>query len=132
MTRLQEGETAEGNLRDLTTFCSDVIQQVTQSVNTFMPVQLQVLCRELQAAVESRWPGMGHAILLAFLFLRVICPAIIVPESLVALDVPPERKRPLVLLSKSMQAVANGTLCYTVCVCVCVECVMCGVYVSYA
>lgn len=98
----------EGNLRDLTTLVSELIHQITASVRTFVPTQLAALSRELHVAVERRWPGVGFAILTAFLFLRVFCPAVIVPELLVGMDVPQERKRALVLVSKALQAVANG------------------------
>ena len=105
----QEGETVDGNLKDLTTQVSELIHQIAASVRTFVPLQMQVVSRELYTAVEKRWPGMGFSILTAFLFLRVFCPAVIVPEPLLGIEIPQERKRALVLVSKALQAVANGT-----------------------
>ena len=46
-----------------------------------VPFPLRVLCFYIKEEVEKRFPGKGNIGVAAFVFLRLICPAIVAPET---------------------------------------------------
>ena len=62
---------------------------------------------------EKKWDGKGYTAVGGFLFLRLICPALVFPEknNLLAdpsASVSGEGRRGLMLVSKALQNLANG------------------------
>jgi len=78
------------------------------------PLQFRFFCHLLQKETQKKFPDQSWPISTGgFFFLRYICPAIIAPENLIpefaTLAKGPNVRRTLVLLSKTIQNLANGT-----------------------
>jgi len=67
------------------------------------------MCRHLQKSVETRFPTSQASAVGGFLFLRLICPALVSPISFGILKKPPtnESGRALILVAKILQNIAN-------------------------
>ncbi|KAJ3436362.1 neurofibromin [Anaeramoeba flamelloides] len=73
------------------------------------PIQLRVIAWKLCKATEGKFENSKQVVLSGFFFLRLFCPAIVVPFKYGILDKPVDKeiRRGLVLISKVLQNVAN-------------------------
>ncbi|KAJ3426082.1 ras gtpase-activating protein [Anaeramoeba flamelloides] len=73
------------------------------------PMQLRTIACKLCKATEDKFENSKQVVLAGFFFLRLFCPAIVVPFKYGILDKPVDKeiRRGLVLISKVLQNVAN-------------------------
>lgn len=106
------GETNQANLENIT---QTLLDNIYNSVDQF-PEPFRKMCAHLRREAEKKfpgeYPGTLHAAVGGFVFLRYICPAIVVPQKYGLLEMAPGPNilRHLLLLSKVVQTVANGVL----------------------
>eukprot|EP01094_Clydonella_sp_ATCC50884_P017881 TRINITY_DN319_c2_g1_i5.p1 TRINITY_DN319_c2_g1~~TRINITY_DN319_c2_g1_i5.p1 ORF type:complete len:613 (+),score=170.51 TRINITY_DN319_c2_g1_i5:35-1873(+) len=106
-----EGVDVEANMQTLIAASSAFLDTVVNSIEN-APKVLRELLRHLYDGAEKKWPGKGYTAVGGFLFLRLICPALVFPEknNLVPEGVVPDNdgRRGLMLVSKALQNLANG------------------------
>lgn len=96
-------------------FLLQVLDEVTLSIFTSpdaCPKTLRYICGCLQRAVVAKWPHerlVRTRVVSGFIFLRLLCPAILNPRSfnLIAEPPPPTAARSLVMVAKCLQNLAN-------------------------
>ncbi|KAK5650860.1 hypothetical protein RI129_001889 [Pyrocoelia pectoralis] len=96
-------------------FLLQVLDQVTLSI--FMspeacPKSVRFICGSLQRAVVAKWPGerlVRTRVVSGFIFLRLLCPALLNPRQfgLVGEQPSPAATRSLVMVAKCLQNLAN-------------------------
>mmetsp|Transcript_24886 Transcript_24886/g.62471 ORF Transcript_24886/g.62471 Transcript_24886/m.62471 type:complete len:799 (-) Transcript_24886:56-2452(-) len=99
------------NLRQLQHLCEQFLHGIVDHVEQ-LPLPLRQICRELQIIVTHRFRERRYIVPSSLLFMRFICPALITPHQYGVLDkketVSPEALRTLLLISKTLQALASG------------------------
>ncbi|XP_031782247.1 ras GTPase-activating protein 1 [Nasonia vitripennis] len=96
-------------------FLLQVLDEVTLSIFTspdMCPKSLRYICCCLQRAVVAKWPHerlVRTRVVSGFIFLRLLCPAILNPKSfnLIAESPSPAATRSLVMVAKCLQNLAN-------------------------
>mmetsp|Transcript_14372 Transcript_14372/g.19948 ORF Transcript_14372/g.19948 Transcript_14372/m.19948 type:complete len:1030 (-) Transcript_14372:186-3275(-) len=83
-------------------------------INSFdiMPIEFRMIAYILQSSVLKKFPECRHSVVGSFLFLRLLCPLIVTPLTEwegVPDPVPVNQKKGLVLMSKVLQNISNGT-----------------------
>ncbi|KAH3745039.1 RasGTPase-activating protein [Pelomyxa schiedti] len=108
-----KGEDIEANCRKLEALAERFFAQIVTSVAT-LPLDIKMYLTVIRQVVQRSVPAASLKAVGALLFLRYICPAISSPEiySIVPLTEPPSKvaRRPLVLVTKVLQCLANQTL----------------------
>jgi len=109
--KIRPGQDAEENWRNLKTWAQTFFDTIVNSLNR-CPYQFREVCSYLQAAVGERYPNFRnkHTFTGGFIFLRFFCPAVVAPEAFGISNavIPAEKRRGLVLISKSLQNLSNG------------------------
>jgi serine/threonine protein kinase len=102
----------KNNLRQLQHLCEQFLCGIVDNVCE-LPLPVRQICRELQIIVTHRFRERRYIVPSSLLFLRFLCPALITPHQYGVLDekehVSPEARRTLILVSKTLQALASGT-----------------------
>ncbi len=101
------------HLANLMHVCDDLFASILASV-VRAPRQLREVCHLLREEVEKKFPGTTRISVGGLMFLRFICPAIVAPVQSGCLEnsgqVPSRpARRALLMVSKIMQKLANGT-----------------------
>lgn len=109
--RLTRFEEACANAVHLLSLLDEVIDRIFASVE-HCPKNLRYICHCLQRSVQSKWPNdqlIRTQAVGSFIFLRLICPAILHPRSFnLCHDIPSENaSRSLILIAKSLQNLSN-------------------------
>ncbi|KAJ3425313.1 inhibitory regulator protein ira1-related [Anaeramoeba flamelloides] len=96
------------NLMELTQLFFDKIMNSLE----FLPVNFFKIANILKITVENKFENCTNIVIAGFFFLRFICPAIISPENaeIVKERIPVEVRRALILITKSLQNLANGVM----------------------
>ncbi|XP_028159848.1 ras GTPase-activating protein 1-like [Ostrinia furnacalis] len=92
-----------------------ILDQITLSIFTSpeaCPRPVRYLCGCLQRAAVAKWPNerfVRTRVVSGFIFLRLICPALVEPRAwaLVASAPPPHAQRSLLMVAKCLQNLAN-------------------------
>ncbi|CAG9566231.1 unnamed protein product [Danaus chrysippus] len=92
-----------------------ILDQITLSIFTSpeaCPRPIRYLCGCLQRAAVAKWPNerfVRTRVVSGFIFLRLICPALVEPRSwgLVTSAPPPHAQRSLLMVAKCLQNLAN-------------------------
>ncbi|XP_059056111.1 ras GTPase-activating protein 1 [Achroia grisella] len=92
-----------------------ILDQITLSIFTSpesCPRPLRYLCGCLQRAAVAKWPNerfVRTRVVSGFIFLRLICPALVEPRAfgLVSSAPPPHAQRSLLMVAKCLQNLAN-------------------------
>ncbi|KAL4710967.1 hypothetical protein ACJJTC_017932 [Scirpophaga incertulas] len=92
-----------------------ILDQITLSIFTSpeaCPKPVRYLCGCLQRAAVAKWPNerfVRTRVVSGFIFLRLICPALVEPRAwgLVAAAPPPHAQRSLLMVAKCLQNLAN-------------------------
>ena len=111
-SRLQPEHDAEGNVSRLCSCIEVFVDQIVRSLPE-MPLEFSAICRHLHAETERKFPGQGLIAIGGFLFLRLLCPAIVaadVPGTHRLAGLSSEERRMLVLCSKILQNISNNTV----------------------
>ncbi|EGD73291.1 hypothetical protein PTSG_05007 [Salpingoeca rosetta] len=90
--------------------CQDVCDLLTHNTARF-PLSLALLTKDLFDLMEARFPGHGIVVIRSFVFLRLLCPALINPEAFNLLDSKPDpvHHQTLLMMAKLIQSLANFT-----------------------
>lgn len=96
-------------------FLLSVLDQITQSIFTSIdacPKPLRNICNCLQKAVIVKWPGerlVRTRIVSGFIFLRLLCPALLNPRQFGLVHEQPHQMatRSLIMIAKCLQNLAN-------------------------
>lgn len=91
------------------------LDQITQSIFTSIescPKGVRYICNTLQKAVIAKWPGerlVRTRVVSGFIFLRLLCPALLNPRQfqLVQEQPPQMATRSLIMVAKCLQNLAN-------------------------
>lgn len=92
-----------------------ILDQITQSIFTSpeaCPRTVRFICNCLQKTVVAKWPTerlVRTRVVSGFIFLRLLCPALLNPRQfgLVGETPPPAATRSLVMIAKCLQNLAN-------------------------
>lgn len=109
--RISPGASLEANTRHLGELAQFFVDVICNSL-AHVPASLCIMCRLLRQETEAKFPGSGDVCVGGFFFLRFFCPAIVTPSIYgITMDaLPPTLMRPLILLTKILQALSNGVL----------------------
>eukprot|EP00045_Choanoeca_perplexa_P013125 m.146942 g.146942 ORF g.146942 m.146942 type:complete len:879 (+) comp16247_c0_seq1:218-2854(+) len=100
----------EDNFQPLIKACQTIADMIVQNLIR-LPHGFRALTVELYNRVEARFPGHGHVVIRGFVFLRLICPALINPHDYYLLDGPPDQVHvdSLKIMARLTQHLANST-----------------------
>ncbi|CAL9729565.1 inhibitory regulator protein Ira2p [Monosporozyma unispora] len=86
-----------------------IIDAVTQSITDFPP-EFFYICQNIYTEVQKKFPDYVYIATGSFVFLRLICPALVNPEAENIIEIGSAREnRPLISLAKAIQNLANGS-----------------------
>ncbi|XP_074594177.1 RAS p21 protein activator vap isoform X2 [Brevipalpus obovatus] len=110
-SRLDSLVEACANAEHLLNLLDEIVDFIFQSVD-HCPPSLRYICGCLQKSVANKWPNDHYAKIRAvgsFIFLRLICPAILNPRVFNLINETPSETaaRSLILIAKSLQNLAN-------------------------
>lgn len=104
------GSNVDANVRNVLELTNMFFDSVVNSVST-SPTLLRQICRCLRTEVGQKFPDSEYISVGGFYFLRLICPALVSPDGFGIVDaLNPACRRPLILVSKILQNLANGVL----------------------
>ncbi|KAJ6239433.1 ras gtpase-activating protein [Anaeramoeba flamelloides] len=108
--RLKENDNLEENIQRTKYFFERIMKLIMESIFN-CPLIIRDLCWKLIRSTKKKFPNSKYITLAGFIFLRFLCPAIVVPEKMGLSEVipNPNTRKGLVLVSKLVQSVANGT-----------------------
>ncbi|KAF2070067.1 hypothetical protein CYY_008613 [Polysphondylium violaceum] len=99
-----------GNVERLTQICQDFLDAIYSSISN-CPLPFREMANHLQKEVVKVFPESKHTSVGGFFFLRFFCPCILSPDANGVTDsasLTMEARRALILVSKTLQNVANG------------------------
>jgi len=108
--RLKNGETVESGVRKLTAACKLFLRAIFDSLPN-CPIPFREMTNHLQAEVVKRFPDNRYTSVGGFIFLRFFCPVTLSPDAhgiVEASALDQDTRRALILISKSLQNLANG------------------------
>lgn len=108
--KLASADMLEGNLVLLLDKTQELLDIILDSVDE-VPFMLRQICACLSRIVREKFPEAEHFSVAGFMFLRFLCPAIVAPDAFGVVKTAPSSavRRTLVLMSKVLQNLANGT-----------------------
>eukprot|EP00002_Diphylleia_rotans_P039100 TRINITY_DN8990_c0_g1_i3.p1 TRINITY_DN8990_c0_g1~~TRINITY_DN8990_c0_g1_i3.p1 ORF type:complete len:866 (+),score=176.29 TRINITY_DN8990_c0_g1_i3:123-2720(+) len=108
--KLKDKGQIDVNMRELNMWAQAILDSIVCSISE-CPSPFRVICQHLKAEVNKRFPEKKYIAIGSFIFLRFFCPAIVAPHAFGVMKKPPgeESQRSLVLVSKVLQNLANGT-----------------------
>jgi len=109
--KMDDSADAAVNQLQLMLISQKLFGAITRSIDS-MPNQLRILYQHVRNEVQRKFADYVYKSVAGFLFLRFICPAVLAPHVYGLLPEPPnqECQRYLILLSKTLQNLALGTL----------------------
>ncbi|KAM9810242.1 ras GTPase-activating protein 1 [Neosynchiropus ocellatus] len=109
-SKLEKNEDVNLNLAHLLNILSELVEKIFMAAE-ILPPTLRFIYGCLQKSVQKKWPNttMRTRVVSGFVFLRLICPAILNPRMLNIITDPPSSTagRTLTLVAKSVQNLAN-------------------------
>lgn len=110
-SKLESPSEACANAEHLLYVLDDIVESVFASVD-YCPRTLRYICNCLQKSVSAKWPNdilVRTRVVSGFIFLRLLCPAILNPRQFnLITDTPSEiASRSLILVAKCLQNLAN-------------------------
>ncbi|XP_029915485.1 ras GTPase-activating protein 1 [Myripristis murdjan] len=110
-SKLEKNEDVNLNLTHLLTILSELVEKIFMAAE-ILPPTLRFIYGCLQKSVQQKWPTnttMRTRVVSGFVFLRLICPAILNPRMFNIIADPPSSTagRTLTLVAKSVQNLAN-------------------------
>ncbi|RVE68333.1 hypothetical protein OJAV_G00090660 [Oryzias javanicus] len=109
-SKLEKNEDVNLNLAHLLNILSELVEKIFLAAE-ILPPTLRFIYGCLQKSVQRKWPNttMRTRVVSGFVFLRLICPAILNPRMFNIIDDPPSSTagRTLTLVAKSVQNLAN-------------------------
>lgn len=109
-SKLEKNEDVNLNLAHLLNILSELVEKIFMAAE-ILPPTLRFIYGCLQKSVQRKWPNttMRTRVVSGFVFLRLICPAILNPRMFNIIADPPSSTagRTLTLVAKSVQNLAN-------------------------
>lgn len=110
-SKLEKNEDVNMNLAHLLNILSELVEKIFMAAE-ILPPTLRYIYGCLQKSVQQKWPTnttMRTRVVSGFVFLRLICPAILNPRMFNIISDPPSSTagRTLTLVAKSVQNLAN-------------------------
>ncbi|KAL7391734.1 hypothetical protein ABVT39_013898 [Epinephelus coioides] len=110
-SKLEKNEDVNLNLAHLLNILSELVEKIFMAAE-ILPPTLRFIYGCLQRSVQQKWPTnttMRTRVVSGFVFLRLICPAILNPRMFNIISDPPSSAagRTLTLVAKSVQNLAN-------------------------
>ncbi|XP_053557451.1 ras GTPase-activating protein 1 [Bombina bombina] len=110
-SKLEKNEDVNANLAHLLTILSELVEKIFMAAE-ILPPTLRYIYGCLQKSVQQKWPSnntMRTRVVSGFVFLRLICPAILNPRmfNIISDSPSPIAARTLTLVAKSLQNLAN-------------------------
>ncbi|XP_069483685.1 ras GTPase-activating protein 1 isoform X1 [Ambystoma mexicanum] len=110
-SKLEKNEDVNTNLAHLLSTLSDLVEKIFMA-SEILPQTLRYIYGCLQKSVQQKWPSnttMRTRVVSGFVFLRLICPAILNPRmfNIISDSPSPIAARTLTLVAKSLQNLAN-------------------------
>uniref|UniRef100_A0A8C5LPP1 Ras GTPase-activating protein 1 n=1 Tax=Leptobrachium leishanense TaxID=445787 RepID=A0A8C5LPP1_9ANUR len=110
-SKLEKNEDVSANLANLLTLLSELVEKIFMAAE-ILPPTLRYIYGCLQRSVQQKWPSnntMRTRVVSGFVFLRLICPAILNPRmfNIISDSPSPTAARTLTLVAKSLQNLAN-------------------------
>ncbi|XP_055056137.1 ras GTPase-activating protein 1 isoform X2 [Misgurnus anguillicaudatus] len=109
-SKLEKNEDVNMNLANLLIILSELVEKIFMAAE-ILPPTLRYIYGCLQRSVQQKWPNttMKTRVVSGFVFLRLICPAILNPRMFNIIADPPSTTagRTLTLVAKSVQNLAN-------------------------
>ncbi|XP_048858438.1 ras GTPase-activating protein 1 [Brienomyrus brachyistius] len=110
-SKLEKNEDVSLNLQHLLNILSELVEKIFMAAE-ILPPTLRFIYGCLQKSVKEKWPTnttMRTRVVSGFVFLRLICPAILNPRmfNIIADPPSPTAGRTLTLVAKSVQNLAN-------------------------
>ncbi|XP_033929610.1 ras GTPase-activating protein 1-like isoform X2 [Melopsittacus undulatus] len=110
-SKLEKNEDVNINLAHLLSILSELLEKIFMAAE-ILPPTLRYIYGCLQKSVQSKWPAnttMRTRVVSGFVFLRLICPAILNPRmfNIISDSPSPTAARTLTLVAKSVQNLAN-------------------------
>uniref|UniRef100_A0A4W3HI42 RAS p21 protein activator 1 n=1 Tax=Callorhinchus milii TaxID=7868 RepID=A0A4W3HI42_CALMI len=110
-SKLEKNEDVNANLLHLLALLSELVEKIFMAAEE-LPQALRYIYGCLQKSVQQKWPKnptMRTRVVSGFVFLRLICPAILNPRLFNIISDPPSSTaaRTLTLVAKSLQNLAN-------------------------
>uniref|UniRef100_A0A671LC74 RAS p21 protein activator (GTPase activating protein) 1b n=1 Tax=Sinocyclocheilus anshuiensis TaxID=1608454 RepID=A0A671LC74_9TELE len=110
-SKLEKNEDVNVNLAHLLSIVSELVEKIFMAAE-ILPPTLRFIYGCLQKAVQQKWPRnttMRTRVVSGFVFLRLICPAIVNPRifNIIADPPSPVTSRTLTLVAKAVQNLAN-------------------------
>uniref|UniRef100_A0A8C5I8W8 RAS p21 protein activator (GTPase activating protein) 1a n=1 Tax=Gouania willdenowi TaxID=441366 RepID=A0A8C5I8W8_GOUWI len=110
-SKLEKNEDVNLNLAHLLNILSELVEKIFMAAE-ILPPTLRFIYGCLQKSVQQKWPTnttMRTRVVSGFVFLRLICPAILNPRMFSIIADPPSStaSRTLTLVAKSVQNLAN-------------------------
>ncbi|EGC37443.1 hypothetical protein DICPUDRAFT_53972 [Dictyostelium purpureum] len=102
----------EGNVQRLAQICQEFLESIYNSIDQ-CPLPFREMANHLQNEVVKIFPESKHTSVGGFIFLRFFCPCILSPDTCGVSDsasLTMEARRALILVSKTLQNVANGVV----------------------
>ncbi|EPQ10956.1 Ras GTPase-activating protein 1, partial [Myotis brandtii] len=110
-SKLEKNEDVNTNLAHLLNILSELVEKIFMA-SEILPPTLRYIYGCLQKSVQHKWPTnttMRTRVVSGFVFLRLICPAILNPRmfNIISDSPSPIAARTLILVAKSVQNLAN-------------------------
>ncbi|MEE6458735.1 hypothetical protein FKM82_000408 [Ascaphus truei] len=110
-SKMEKNEDVNTNLAHLLTILSELVEKIFMAAE-ILPPTLRYIYGCLQKSVQQKWPSnntMRTRVVSGFVFLRLICPAILNPRmfNIISDSPSPTAARTLTLVAKSLQNLAN-------------------------
>ncbi|XP_064903739.1 ras GTPase-activating protein 1 isoform X2 [Columba livia] len=110
-SKLEKNEDVNTNLAHLLGILSELVEKIFMAAE-ILPPTLRYIYGCLQKSVQNKWPAnttMRTRVVSGFVFLRLICPAILNPRmfNIISDSPSPTAARTLTLVAKSVQNLAN-------------------------
>lgn len=109
--RMENSGELEGNVEHFLTLLNGVVDDIFRSTE-YCPMMLRHICFCLQRSAKAKWPddeSVRTRVVSGFIFLRLLCPAILNPKSFNLISETPSEMaiRSLKLVAKALQNLAN-------------------------
>uniref|UniRef100_A0A803SV23 RAS p21 protein activator 1 n=1 Tax=Anolis carolinensis TaxID=28377 RepID=A0A803SV23_ANOCA len=110
-SKLEKNDDVNTNLAHLLSILSELVEKIFMAAE-ILPPTLRYIYGCLQKSVQNKWPAnttMRTRVVSGFVFLRLICPAILNPRmfNIISDSPSPTAARTLTLVAKSVQNLAN-------------------------
>jgi len=109
--KMEDASETEVNTLELWLIAQKLFSRMVKAQST-IPSEIRHVLKHVDQEISQAFPNARYSAMGGFLFLRFICPAMLIPHAYGLLSAPPHSKtqRQIILLAKVLQNLANGTM----------------------